>query len=116
MSLQTKVQLLNTLKLNAEVRTVTDLKQQLTSLEKSTNSVQQRSISNRNKIRELNSGLLNLDNYVNYSFNSIDHQISELQKKVKSLSENNNRLWWLWCVTASFTLTAFTLASIMWFR
>lgn len=115
MSLQTKIQLMKTLRLNTEVLATTDIKQQLESLEKTTQAIQQRSISNRNKIRDLNSGLLNLDDYVNYSFNSIDNQINELQKNVKRLADNNNRLWWLWCITAAFTFTAVTFTSIMCF-
>lgn len=116
MSLQTKVQLLNTLKLNAEVLAVTDLKQQLTSLEKSTVAIQQRSISNRNKIRELDSRLLSLDSCINYGLNSVDTNIKELQKEIQRLQENDYKLWWFCVVTNAFTLTAFTLALIMWFR
>ena len=116
MSLQTKAQLLKTLQLNTKVPMVTDLKQQLESLEKSTQAVQQRSVSNRNKIRELDHMLQELDTTLDSWLTITDNRHKEQQKKTNRLQENNSNLWWLWCVTASFTFTAFILVSILWFR
>lgn len=116
MSLQTKVQLLKTLKLNTDVLATTEIKQQLESLEKTTQAIQQRSISNKNKIRDLNHMLRELDTTLDSWITITDNRHKEQQKKINRLQENNSNLWWLWCVTASFTFTAFILVSILWFR
>lgn len=103
-------------KVEQQEEIIAELNERIQSLEKSITKIEQRSISNRNKIRDLSNGLLNLDNCVNYSFNSIDHQISELYKIVKRLSENTDRLWWYWVVAMTCGATAFILSMIMWFR
>lgn len=110
MSLQTKIQLMKTLRLNTDVLATTDIKQQLSSLEKSTQTIQQRSISNRNKIRDLNNGLLNLDNYINYSFNSLDHNIGDLYKIVDRIINGQKDLCFVLTVCMCFSIVSLILS------
>lgn len=110
MSLQTKVQLMKTLKMNTDVLATTDIKQQLSSLEKSTTKIEQRSISNRNKIRDLNNGLLNLDSYTNYSFNSIDTQISDLHKIVDRMTKGQKELCFALTICMCFSIVSLILS------
>lgn len=72
--------------LNTDVLKPTDIKRQLESLEKSTQAVQQQSISNRNKIRELDHMLQELDTILYIWMTITDNRYKEQQKNLNGLN------------------------------